>query len=300
MSAGELVLGLLVPAQATVGLNWERGKWSVEMEHIATEITEAVLAVAGAYANPASGRGRLVVVCGETERHSLPARMIAELLRFDGFIVVFLGSATRADSLTGFLTTFKPEALIVSCSVTMNLPSVVPMLTAAANAGIPALCGGSAFGSDETRALRLGASGWAPDLDAAIEIIDRWGSHPPERVSMPAAALATAGALEIARQSQVERCLAARKRDLGAQTLASADWWRREIDATLRFLTATILLDDHSILTNFTAWLHERARVQPQAYADIEALLATMSDVLASEYPAESALLRAQINATPN
>ncbi|MGO9752395.1 MAG: hypothetical protein ACLP8S_23730 [Solirubrobacteraceae bacterium] len=56
---------------------------------------------------------------------------------------------------------------------------------------------------------------------------------------------------------------------------------------------------DQSILTDFTAWLHERARVEPQAYADIGSLFATMSDVLASDCPAESALLRAQINATP-
>ena len=268
------------------------------MEHIATEITEAVLAVVGTQAQAAPGRGRLVVVCAETERHSLPARMIAELLRFDGFIVVFLGSATRPESLTGFLSTFRPDALIVSCSVAMNLPSVVAMLTAAANAGVPALCGGRAFGSDESRALRLGASGWAPDLDAAIEIIDRWGSQPPQRVSMRAAAVATAESLELARRSLVERCLAAKARDRTSKTVASADWRRREIDATLRFLAATILLDDHSILTDFIAWLHERARVEPQAYSDVGSLFATMSDVLALERPAESALLRAQINAT--
>ncbi len=298
-SAGELVLGLLVPAQATVGLNWECGKWSIEMEQIATEITEAVLAVACARAHPAPGRGRLVVVCGETERHSLPARMIAELLRFEGFIVVFLGSPARPDSLTGFLSTFRPDALIVSCSVTMNLQSAVPMLTTAANAGVPALCGGRAFGADESRARALGASGWAPDLASAIETIDRWGSQPPQRVPMWAAGAATAESLELARRSLVERCLTAHVRDRTAETVAGADWWRREIDATLRFLTATVLLEDQSILTDFTAWLHERARVEPQAYSDVGSLLATMSDVLASDCPAESLLLRAQVNATP-
>lgn len=35
-------------------------------------------------------------------------------------------------------------------------------------------------------------------------------------------------------------------------TVASVDWSRREIDATLRFLTTTILLDDQSILTDCT------------------------------------------------
>lgn len=298
LSAGELILDVLVPAQASVGLHWERNEWSVEMEHVATEITEAVLAVVGARAHALANRGRLVVVCAETERHALPARMISELLRFEGFIVAFLGSATRPDSLTGFLSTFTPDALVVSCSIAMNLPSVVSILTAATEAGVPALCGGHAFGNDESRARALGASGWAPDLDSAVEIIDRWGAQPPRRVSQRAAGAAAAGSLELAHRSLVERCVAAHTDDLTPQTRASAQWWRREFDAILRFLTAAVLLDDDSILTEFTAWLHQRSRVEPQAYSDIGSLFATMSDVLASRCPAESALLRAQIDAT--
>lgn len=304
LSASELVLALLTPAQATVGLNWESDEWSVVMEQAATEITEAVLAVVAAHAPTAADRGRLVVVCAETERHSLPARMIAELLRLEGFIVVFLGSATRPDSLSGFLAMFRPDALIVSCSVTMNLPSVVPMLAAAADAGVPALCGGHAFGTDEHRARQLGASGWAPDLATAVEIIGRWGSQPPARVPIRAAeagGAAAAESLELARRSLIERCLVALTDDLAAQTGASADWWRRELDAILRFLTATILLAEHSILTDFTEWLRERARVEQHAYSDIDSLFATVSDMLASEWPAESSLLRAQIiNAAPD
>jgi hypothetical protein len=131
-------------------------------------------------------------------------------------------------------------------------------------------------------------------------MIDRWCSHRPRRVSIPPPPVPAVESLILARQSLVERCLEAQARDRAAGMVASVDWWRREIDATLRFLTATVLLEDPSILTDFTAWLCERARVEPQAYADTGALFATMSDVLASECPAESALLRAQINITPD
>lgn len=109
VSAGELILDVLVPAQASVGLRWERDEWSIEMEHVATEITDAVLAVAGEHAAlTASDRGRVVVVCAETERHTLPARMIAELLRFEGFMVVFLGSATRPGASRAFCRRSSP------------------------------------------------------------------------------------------------------------------------------------------------------------------------------------------------
>lgn len=79
---------------------------------------------------------------------------------------------------------------------------------------------------------------------------------------------------------------------------ASAQWWQREFDAILRFLTAAVLLDDHSILADFTTWLHQRSRAEPDAYSDIGSLLATMSDQFAAQHPAESALLRTQINPT--
>ena len=238
------------------------------------------------------------MVCAETERHTLPARMVAELLRFEGFIVVFLGAATRPGSLAGFLSAFKPDALVVSCSIAMNLPSVVPILTAASDARVPALCGGHGFGDDDSRASLLGAAGWAPDLVTAVEIIDRWQAQPPEPAAQHAGEASRAESLELAHRSLVERCVAAHAADLNAQANARPEWWRREFDAILRYLTAAVLLDDDSILTEFTAWLHQRYRVEPDAYSDIGSLLATVSEALASERPAESALLRAQINPT--
>jgi methanogenic corrinoid protein MtbC1 len=58
LAVDELVLDLLAPAQALVGLRWELGDWSVAAEHASTAITEAVLAVAEGLSAPASGGHR--------------------------------------------------------------------------------------------------------------------------------------------------------------------------------------------------------------------------------------------------
>jgi methanogenic corrinoid protein MtbC1 len=45
-----------------------------------------------------------VVTCAEGEWHSLPARMVAEVLRLHGWQVTFLGASTPADHLRRLLT----------------------------------------------------------------------------------------------------------------------------------------------------------------------------------------------------
>jgi hypothetical protein len=128
---------------STVGL---RPPGALEaLEHIVTDITGAVAAVAGARGpHPASGPPR-GGVCGSRapQPSSEAARMIAELLRFEGFEVVFLGVPPRGDTLTSFLSRFRRDAVIVSCSVAVNLPSVIAVTLGAVDAGIASVCQGT-------------------------------------------------------------------------------------------------------------------------------------------------------------
>jgi methylmalonyl-CoA mutase cobalamin-binding subunit len=296
LAVDELVLDLLAPAQALVGLRWELGDWSVAAEHAATAITEAVLAVAGARTVGIADRGRLVLVCAESERHSLPARMITELLRAEGFSIVFLGAASTKETLASFLSQFEADALIVSCSIAMNLPSAVGMLAAAKHAAVPSLCGGRAFGASADRATLLGASGWAPDLPTAVGLLDRWRSDRPASNPSVATGAKVCGALELAHRSVVQRCVAAHtaRADVGVQIGlgASESWLRDEFDAIVSSVAATILLDDASILIEFAHWLSQRLRHDPRIGTKAGSLLQTVTGVLADEYHAASAYLQ--------
>jgi MerR family transcriptional regulator, light-induced transcriptional regulator len=77
----ELVQGLLGPAQVEVGRRWETNRWSVADEHAATAITDAVLAALAWRLDVPEHQGHVVVACAEGDWHSLPARMLAEILR---------------------------------------------------------------------------------------------------------------------------------------------------------------------------------------------------------------------------
>ena len=84
-----LIQELLVPAQLAVGELWVADAWSVAQEHAATAISESVLnALAVQEAPPASPHAlTLVVTCVEQEWHALPALMVTEHLRAEGFTV---------------------------------------------------------------------------------------------------------------------------------------------------------------------------------------------------------------------
>ena len=76
-----------------VGQLWQSALWSVIDEHIATGVAETALSAAAVVDRRAPTRGHVVVACVEGDWHSLPARMVAEVLESEGWSVRFLGAS---------------------------------------------------------------------------------------------------------------------------------------------------------------------------------------------------------------
>jgi hypothetical protein len=51
------------------------------------------------------------------------------------------------------------DALLVSCSLPMNLPGTLPIIEAGHGLGRPVIVGGRGFGGDDTRAAAHGVAG---------------------------------------------------------------------------------------------------------------------------------------------
>jgi methanogenic corrinoid protein MtbC1 len=155
----------------------------VVREHVATAISEQLLGEVVAAAVPAITRhSPVVVACAEGDWHVLPARMLAELLRLDGWPVTFTGAATPAEHLEVFLAEHRPAAVGLACSMPHLLPALRRAVRAAGAAGVPALVGGLGCGPDDRWARRLGAR-WARDAEgfgrALISLED--AGPPPDR-----------------------------------------------------------------------------------------------------------------------
>src|SRR3712207_2377349 len=84
-----LYLEVLQPALHQIGRLWEQARIGVAHEHLATQITQSVLArLSARLAPPGAGHGRRAIVsCSPGELHVVGGRMVADFLEADGLSV---------------------------------------------------------------------------------------------------------------------------------------------------------------------------------------------------------------------
>jgi methanogenic corrinoid protein MtbC1 len=250
---------LLAEVQRQVGDLWQQNELTVAGEHAATAIVDLALAAAclEAERRPDAPEGTVVVACAEEEWHVMPARMFAEQLRAAGWDVVFLGASTPAEHLQRFVAAKPPAAVAVSCTVPLYLHGARRAISASHAAGVPVLAGGAAFGTAPNRAAAIGADAWASTLDGAVATLSRWASSRPP-LAAPLVDDAPALAAGAERPLIVERAMSAladRFPPLADYTSRQPARTREDLGYILRFVEASLLTGDDSIITGFASWL---------------------------------------------
>ncbi|MFG2440653.1 B12-binding domain-containing protein [Streptomyces sp. NPDC048508] len=169
-----VLLDLIAPVQAKVGVEWAANRLTVAQEHTATAIHERVIAVLAHGTGPRPGVAdgpRVTVACVDGEWHALPARLLAETLRLRGWRVDFLGAHVPTPHLIAHLHRTGPQAVALSSSIPTRLPTAHTAISACQAAGVPVIAGGAAFGPDGRHARALGADAWAPDARQAAAVL---------------------------------------------------------------------------------------------------------------------------------
>ncbi|NJN68467.1 MAG: hypothetical protein HC884_18030 [Chloroflexaceae bacterium] len=89
----DLYLEVLQPAMHEIGRLWEGNELTVAQEHLATAITQSVMAQLYSYVftRPSVGR-TLVATCIGGELHELGVRMVADFFEIEGWDVYYLGA----------------------------------------------------------------------------------------------------------------------------------------------------------------------------------------------------------------
>lgn len=253
---------LVCPAQVEVGRRWASNEWNVAQEHIATSISEEVVAALAAATDPAQTRvGTAVVCCVEGEWHALPARVLSETLRVNGWDVHYLGASLPAQHLAQYVHDVGPDVIGLSCSVSTSLPHARHMIEASRGAGVPVVAGGRGFGTDGRWARALGANGWAPTATDAVRLLSEptWPRYadpaPPLHHPDDAAQRLRAGAHELAQQAMGR--LEQRFPAMRQYPSAALDRTREDLEHIVEFLAAALYVDDTTLLVEFVEWLHE-------------------------------------------
>ncbi len=169
----DVYVDVVAPAMRSIGDGWASGAVDVAVEHRASVIMGQVLAVLGArFTRRGVSRGVILVGAAPGERHSLPIRLVADVIRLSGYEVEDLGADVPADSFA--FAAARADRLLavgVSSSTSGNDDAVGGAIDAIrTQVQVPVFVGGGAVAGLDS-AQTLGADHWAPDARSFVEVL---------------------------------------------------------------------------------------------------------------------------------
>jgi methanogenic corrinoid protein MtbC1 len=171
LSLQQLYVDVFQPALYEVGRRWEANLLTVAQEHIATAITQYVMAqVYEAPDDRAISRGPVVLTGVEGELHNIGAVMVGDLLETAGWRVRFLGSNLPAASILSIVRETMPSHIGISATMLFNVPAVrqlIAAIRAEFRGPIRVVVGGAAFRTAPDVWRQIGADGFGADLRSA-------------------------------------------------------------------------------------------------------------------------------------
>jgi MerR family transcriptional regulator, light-induced transcriptional regulator len=177
-SAADIYVEILQESLYEVGRRWEANQITVAEEHMATAITQYVVAQMYSRLAPSGvARGKMIITGVEGELHQVGANMVADLLEADGWDVRFLGTNMPHAGILSAIAEHQPAVLGISATMLFNVPKVRHLIDEVRQkfgACAPQIVlGGSAFRAAPTLGAELGAAGAATDLRAARILVNQ-------------------------------------------------------------------------------------------------------------------------------
>jgi methanogenic corrinoid protein MtbC1 len=172
----DIYADVLQESMYQVGRLWETNRISVAKEHMATAITQHVIAHLYPFIQPVQPpRGRMVITGVEGEFHQVGPNIIADVLESQGWDVRFLGTNTPVASVLQAIDEHRAEVLGISATMLSNLPNVRRLMAQARavdGLNLRIILGGSAFRVAPDLYRELGAEGMALDVVSALALCE--------------------------------------------------------------------------------------------------------------------------------
>ncbi|MBX0328280.1 cobalamin-dependent protein [Oscillochloris sp. ZM17-4] len=168
---------VIQPAMYEVGHLWAQGEISVGQEHLATAITQRVMAhFYPQILDMPRMKGRVVVAASPGELHEIGARVVSDLLELYGWDAYYTGASASADSILALLAQTKASFLCISTTLPTSLSAVEQLIAKVRSAGLSPtpqiLVGGQAYQFTPDRWRKIGADGFARNAREGIDYIE--------------------------------------------------------------------------------------------------------------------------------
>ena len=164
-------------SQYQLGRLWESNKITVAEEHMATAITQFVMAQIYPLIEPADKvRGKMVMTGVEGEMHQIGANMVADVLEVKGWDVRFLGTNMPHQGILKAVEEHRADVVGISATMLFNLPKVIQIIDQLrvkfGADDLKIIVGGASFRQVPQMYSEIGADGYAPDLKTTIAFLE--------------------------------------------------------------------------------------------------------------------------------
>jgi methanogenic corrinoid protein MtbC1 len=167
-------ISVIQPAMYEIGFLWQRNRITVAQEHMATAITQNVMARLFAEAEFAEPLNRKAIfACVPGNHHSLGLRMVSDAFEVTGWNVQFLGADVPRQDLITQVDHWRPELVGLSISLPGHIKmarEIIQKLRAELGSQCPALLiGGLAANQAEGLWRAVDADIWAANAKDTLK-----------------------------------------------------------------------------------------------------------------------------------
>ena len=159
-----LCQNVLEPAQIELGRMWQSSELHTAEEHLASQVTDRILALLSFRSPPPADGARSVLLAGAAgDHHSLGLKFAAQSLREAGWRVLLLGPDNPPVDLPIAVRDLQPDLVALGVSLPGCLESLIEAVASVRCAfpGLPILVGGRPFGRIPDLWRRVGADAGA-------------------------------------------------------------------------------------------------------------------------------------------
>jgi methanogenic corrinoid protein MtbC1/DNA-binding XRE family transcriptional regulator len=157
---------------AEIGARWHNGDLSIAIEHRATQIALRLLSRAEDVYAPTSRVGRRALVTSvEGDNHLIGGLAFANLLKFEGWEVDFLGADSPVSSIVDLVTQENPDLVGLSVTTEEYIPNATSTVRAlkVINENLVVVVGGAAAGTSDAAIALDEADFYGADAVAAVD-----------------------------------------------------------------------------------------------------------------------------------
>jgi len=122
-------LQVLMKGLSAIGNQWYEGSVSVQQEHFASALAMRRLHTLLSAAPPPTRRERIIVACPPQEEHTFAPLLIALMLRYRGWDVIYLGADVPAERLESTLDVIRPNLVLLTAQQLDTAASLLTITT---------------------------------------------------------------------------------------------------------------------------------------------------------------------------